>query len=151
MVEQRLLTFTGYADIIKEIENLKKKGYRKGGSWTLGQVCRHISYYYRGSLDGFARMLPWILRATVGKMMLKKYISGERRKPGGATAPDSVYPPDADDTEGIREALELLKRLEANRGPLHPSALFGEMTEDQWLKMHCAHSAHHLGFLIPNE
>ncbi len=55
---------------------------------------------------------------------------------------------DLDDKEAISEAITLLRRL-SDAKMLHPSALFGTLTIDQWKKIHLDHAAHHLSFLLP--
>ncbi|MBI3395162.1 MAG: DUF1569 domain-containing protein [Spirochaetia bacterium] len=146
---QREIQFKTYKDIAGEIEALSKKGYAKGGSWSLGQVCRHLGYYYKGSLDGFPRLLPWIIRATLGKLLLKKALAGAKSKPGGATIPTSVFPADTDDKQAVADILALLDRLDNNPALMHPSALYGNLTNAQWKLLHLRHSAHHLSFLHP--
>lgn len=148
-MEQRDLDFSSYADVIREMESLGRKGYRKGGSWSLGQICAHLSFYYRGSLEGFTVKLPWLLRVTLGRMMLKSALAGKKRKPGGPTAPPSVFESTIDDKKALADAVELLHRLEKNTAQLFPSALYGSLTNEQWKILHLGHSAHHLGFLHP--
>ncbi len=147
-MERRDLTFSSYKDIIREMESLAK-GYKKGGSWSLGQICAHLSFYYKGSLDGFAFKLPWLLRVTIGKLMLKSALKNKKRKPGQPTAPPSVFEASVDDKATLAGAIELLRRLETNTSPLFPSGLYGNLTNEQWKILHLGHSAHHLGFLHP--
>lgn len=148
-MDQRDLIFTSYADVIREMESLARNGYRKGGSWTLGQICAHLSFYYRGSLEGFTIQLPWILRVTLGRLLLKSALANQKRKPGQMTAPQSVFEASVDDHEAVSAAVDLLRRLERNTEPLFPSALYGTLSNDQWRILHLGHSAHHLGFLHP--
>ncbi|MBK7054201.1 MAG: DUF1569 domain-containing protein [Leptospiraceae bacterium] len=72
MLQKRILKFKNYSDVITEIESLRKNGYTQSGKWNLGQICRHLSYYQKGALDGFTKMMPWIIRVTIGKLLLKK-------------------------------------------------------------------------------
>lgn len=147
-MNRRDLDFNSYPEIAREIEQLSR-GYSRGGTWSLGQICKHLSYYLRGSLDGFPTMLPWIIRVTIGKLFLRGMLTKEKKKAGSPTAPASVYPPDVDEAEAVREILTLLERLEKTQGQLHPSALFGDLTNMQWRLLHLNHAAHHLGFLHP--
>lgn len=143
------LRFTNYRDIIHDIERLQESGYEMTGKWNLGQICRHLSFYWKGSLDGFTVQLPWIIRATLGRLILKSSLKETIRKPGGQTAPQSVFAAEPDDKEAVAEAIALLQRLDQNTAKLHPSALFGEVTNDQWKTLHCNHAGHHLSFLAP--
>ena len=149
MAERRLeLRFASYEDVIADIENLAAGEYERTGGWTLGQICRHLSYYFRGSLEGFSGMLPWIVRVTVGRMALGGMLREPIRKAGGATAPRSVFPADSVDRPAVDEAIALLRRLSVEENELHPSALFGQLTSEQWRKVHLNHASHHLSFLV---
>ena len=147
---RRTLNFESYEDVIREIEALEKTGHSMEGRWTLAQACAHLDYYYKGSLDGFADMLPWIVRLLVGKPLLWWVLRQETMGEGGGTAPKSVPRAEDDTKESIAAAKENLKRL-TTATALHPSGLFGEMTVGQWRTLHLKHSAHHLGFLIPKQ
>jgi hypothetical protein len=149
MAARRTLTFTSYSEVIKEIESLQKNGYKQGKNWNLGQICRHLAYYYKGALDGFPKMLPWIIRVTIGKLSLKQVLSKAESKEDSQTDPKSVFPPEPDEKLAIEEALLLLKRLEQNTSPLHPSGFFGDLTNDQWKILNLGHASHHLSFLHP--
>ena len=149
-MEKRGLAFNSYEEIVKEVEALQKAGYKKTGAWSLGQICSHLDYYFKGSLDGFNPMLPWIVRLIIGKPTLWWLKKAGHMKPGGMTAPQSVPSPDRNEKEGIEGVLNSLRRLEQARD-LRPSALFGELTVEEWRWLHLTHAAHHLGFLIPEE
>ena len=147
-MERRSLYFESYEEVVREIESLEKNGYSMVGRWTLAQACAHLDYYYKGSLDGFADMLPWIVRLLVGKPLLWWVLRQDTMREGGATAPKSVPKAEDDTKESITTAKDNLKRL-TTATALHPSGLFGELTVEQWRTLHLKHSAHHLGFLIP--
>lgn len=147
----RELTFDNYNEAIAEIERLHRGGYQAGGSWTLGQTCEHLSFYLRGSLDGFDFMLPWIVRKLLGRPLLRRLLRQKRIKPGMRTAPASVPADDVDENAAVATAIELLKRLGAHAGELHPSPLFDKLSADEWRELHLAHCAHHLSFLTPKE
>lgn len=147
-MEKRELAFSSYGEVVKGIEALQKSGYKKAGAWSLGQVCSHLDYYFKGSLDGFNPMLTWIVRLVIGKPSLWWLKKAGHMKPGGMTAPQSVPKPGMNENEAIESVLQSLKRLEQAR-ELRPSALFGELTVEEWRWLHLTHAAHHLGFLIP--
>lgn len=147
---RRSLTFASYDEAIAEIRRLKSKGYRAGGAWTLGQICEHLGFYYRGSLDGFGFKLPWIIRVTFGALIYRRMLRTRSMKPGSVTAPQSVPKGRGDDDALIDEAIHLLERLRDRAGELHASPLIGLLTPEQWRELHLIHTAHHLGFLHPN-
>ena len=147
-IERRDLVFDSYEDTIEEIRSLQKGGYEKMGAWSLGQICAHMSFYYKGSLEGFGFSLPWIVRVLFGKPYMKKRMKGVRLKAGSSTAPKSLPPDDLDETEAIEKAIAFLEQLPSAE-KLHPSPLLGELTVEEWRIMHLGHTAHHLGFLSP--
>jgi hypothetical protein len=147
-MEKRELAFNSYEEIAKEIEALQRTGYKRMGAWSLGQVCAHLDFYFKGSLDGFNPMLPWIVRMLIGKPTLWWLKKKKQMKPGGMTAPQSVPAPDKDEKAAIESLLQSVKRLGQAR-QLHPSSFFGELTVAEWRWLHLMHAAHHLGFLIP--
>ena len=147
---RRQLTFSTYDDVIAELDRLSGGGYQQVGNWTLGQICRHLSYYLRGSLDGFDFMLPWPVRKLVGRALLKRLLAKEAIPDGARTIPQSVFEPDDDDTGAVADAMSLLGRLRDHRGELHPSPLFDHVTPEQWQHLHLIHAAHHLSFLVPH-
>ena len=146
--ERRDLVFESYADAIEEIRALQKSGYEKIGVWSLGQICVHLSFYYKGSIEGFGFSLPWIIRFLFGKPYMKKRMKGIRLKAGSSTAPKSIPPDDLNETEAIEKGIAYLEQL-SSAEKLHPSPLVGELTIEEWRIMHLGHTAHHLGFLLP--
>lgn len=148
-MQRRQVHFSEYSDVADEIALLASSDYEKLGAWSLGQICDHLAYYYRGSLDGFDFKLPWLVRKLVGLFFLRRILSEQAMKPGLQTIPASVPEPDVDEETAINEALRLLDRLQRYPGPEQPSPFFGDLTPEQWKQLHLVHSAHHLGFLAP--
>ncbi len=148
-MERRDLSFSSYDDLLAEIARLRERGYEQRGQWSLGQICGHLSYYLRGSLEGFGFKLPWLLRKLVGRPLLRRRLRTGRIADGGRTIPASVPPTGVDEEAAAAEACHLLERLRDNREPLHPSPLFDRLTPDEWRIMHLMHAAHHLSFLVP--
>lgn len=145
---RRTLRFDDYAAARAEIERLRGSAYAMLGQWNLGQICAHLNYYYRGSLDGFGFNMPWILRVTLGNWLWASWMKTGQMKAGMNTVAASRPGPDTDDAQEIETALTLLTRLETQRD-LHPSPLFGNLNVDQWRQLHLLHTAHHLSFLQP--
>ena len=148
--ERRDLAFGSYEKAIEEIRGLQKSGYEKNGAWSLGQVCAHLSFYYKGSIEGFGFSMPWIIRFLFGKPYLKKRMKGIRLKAGSMTAPKSLPPGDLNEAEAIDRGIAYLEQLSSAQ-KLFPSPLVGELTIEEWRIMHLGHTAHHLGFLSHGE
>ncbi len=64
-------------------------------------------------------------------------------------APKQVMPPG--DAEGLEidRFLETLERFRKFKGPYAPHRLFGEMSVEDYARLHLIHCSHHLGFLVP--
>jgi hypothetical protein len=146
---RRELSFTTYREVIEEIERLRKGGYERLGEWTLGQICFHLSYYVRGSLEGYPFKLPWVVRKLIGRPMLRRVLRKGRMADGGRTIPGSLPPDVVDEMEAVGEAKELFARLAKRTEDPHPSPLFDHLTADECRSLHLLHAAHHLGFLEP--
>lgn len=146
----RDLRFQSYADVIVEIEELRRRGYTAAGKWNLARTCEHLSYYYRGSLDGFEFKLPWIIRKVIGRAILRRILKKRGMRRGRLTIPASVAPAETDEAEAVARAVELLKRLDAHRGEVQLSPLFDRLTLDEARELHLIHSAHHLRLLRSN-
>jgi uncharacterized protein DUF1569 len=145
------LSFATYGEVIAQIERLEASGCQQLGQWNLGQACRHLSYYFRGSLEGYDIKLPWLVRMLIGRPILKWVLNKGHMPASSRTIPASVPEPDTDQSQAVAEAKELLGRLENADGQLHPSPLFDRLTIDQWRTLHLIHAAHHLGLLVPED
>ena len=150
-MQRRELNFKSFDEIINEIRYLQTKGYTKIANWNLGQICKHISYYMKGSLDGFEKNFPWIIRVTYGKYLKNNLFSTPISKPNQITDPKSVFPDLSDEKEAIETAIKMLNRLKENKEQLKPSSIMGDLSNEEWSYLHRRHFAQHLSFLIPNQ
>lgn len=137
-----------YPDVVEEIERLRDGGYERRGTWSLGQICEHLSYYYAGSLDGYGFMLPWLVRVLFGRRYLRRILERGDMRSAARTIPKSLPPEDIDEDAAIDRAISLLSRLE-QATYLHPSPLAGELPLEQSRRLNLIHSEHHLRFLSP--
>ena len=148
-MQRRDLKLTSYADCRAELERLAG-GCEPLANWTLGGTCLHLSFFVRGSLDGFGdlRISP-VIQWLVGKPLLA-YINWTGRMPGGLpTVPEAEPGQEIDEAAAVDELRELLDRIEGHPGPLAPSPLAGRLRPSGWEKLHVAHCQHHFGLLRP--
>lgn len=152
--ERRTLKFATLDDVILNAENLRANGYDKLGHWDLSQICLHLADWMTYPVAGFPRaplpirMMLWMIRATIGKAMYRKYVA-EGMPSGKPTMPQSIHEAGTDSTAAIAKLNEAVERFKAFDGTLHPSPLFGALNKDEALRLQLAHCAHHLSFLIP--
>ena len=103
-MDRRELDFSTYNDVIAELDSLQSTGYQQLGQWTLGQICRHLSYYLRGSLEGFVFKLPWVVRKFVGRPLLKRVLTTRHIPAGNRTIPASVFESVEDEAAAVADA-----------------------------------------------
>jgi hypothetical protein len=146
---RRKLRFTSFDELVSDVDRLSSGPVKVLGNWTPGQIFRHLALAYNGSIDGFTMTFPLHLR-VIGKIFRKKLLTmqmpaGFKLPPDGAAM---LGPPPTATDEGaamLRTAIERLQR-ESKRAK-HP--LFGELTREEWDRVHLAHASLHLSFLIP--
>jgi hypothetical protein len=145
---RRRLSYSSLAEVMPEVDRLML-GHRMLGSWTLGQVCNHLSGAIIGAVDGVPFRPPWIIRKTVGPLIVRRILK-TGRIPEGVKLPERFLPkPDLDDraeTESLRAAIRLFG---SHPGPFADHPLAGPMDRPTWDRFNAIHSAHHLGFALP--
>lgn len=148
-MEPRQLQFKDFAEVRAEVDQLHRGGYEKLGQWDLAQVCDHLTYFVQGSLDGHAFQVPWLIKVLFGRLMLRRILKQGRMNVGGPTPQKPLPPAGGDEAAAVARFHQVLERLQAHQGELHPSPFFGHLTPQQWRDLHRIHCAHHLGFLVP--
>jgi hypothetical protein len=146
----RRLEFRGFADALAEVDRLHRHGYQRAGQWDLAQVCDHLTYFLKGSLDGHTFRVPWLFKFLFGRMVLRRILKGRKMKSGVFTPQKPLPAPGGDEAAAVTRFRQVVQRLEDHKGELHASPFFGYLTPDQWRELHLIHAAHHLGFLVPN-
>ncbi|HET6326652.1 MAG TPA: DUF1569 domain-containing protein [Planctomycetaceae bacterium] len=146
---RRKLRFATFDELVADIDRLSSGPVKVLGNWSPGQVFRHLATAYNGSIDGFTMTFPLHFR-LIAKVFRKKLLTmqmpaGFKLPPKGAAM---LEPPSTATDEGaaqLRAAIERLKR-EPKRAN-HP--MFGELTREEWDRVHLTHASLHLSFLVP--
>ena len=147
--ERRKLDFHDVDQLIAELQQLRDGGYRRGGQWSLSQICDHLAIFVRGSLGAFKKLLPWPIRFFVGKPLLRKILR-HARCTRALRVPAILLPGEPrDDAAAVDALVQLLRQFRDHAGPLQANPLFGELSREQWTQLHLIHAAHHLSFLTP--
>ena len=124
-------------------------GHRTLGRWSLGQVCNHLTAMLVGSVDWFPERSPWPIRKVLGPILRRK-ILGRGGYPSGLKLPEKYAPKPGLDDRAEAEALRAAVRyFSAHPGPFAPHPAIDGLTGEDWRRFHCAHAAHHLGFVPP--
>ena len=145
---RRRLTFASLDQVMPDVDRLLH-GHTTVGKWTLGQICNHLTGAITSTVDGFRFKAPWIVRKTIGPMLVRRILKTSRF-PEGAPLPKKYLPrPRHDDraeAEALRAAIGLLG---AHTAPLAVHPLGAHLSRDDWERFHCVHCAHHLSFVLP--
>jgi Protein of unknown function (DUF1569) len=146
---RRQLNYASLEDLLADADRLSAGPVNALGNWSAGQIFRHLALAFNASIDGFTVTFPWYLR-LMGKIFKKKVLAGPM--PAGFKLPPSgaktLEPPPNSTAEGLAELHAAVARLqqEPHRAS-HP--LFGQLSKEQWDKIHLAHANLHMSFLVP--
>jgi hypothetical protein len=147
---RRTLSYVSLDEVMPDVDRLLR-GHTTVGSWSLAQICGHLARSIHCTIDGFPVRAPWIVRKTLGRLLLRRILRTGRFAEG-MKAPTEYQPAAGADERAEAENLRAgLRRLAAHAGPLVEHPLGGWVTRDVWDRFHCIHCAHHLSFAVPAE
>ena len=147
---RRPLAFALLDDVIPDVDRLLA-GHITVGSWSLGQICDHLARSITYSLEGFPVRAPWLLRKTLGPLILRRILRSGRFIEG-MKAPRPYQPRPVADARDEAEVLRaVIRRFTSHDGPLAEHPLAGAVSRSVWERFHCIHCAHHLSFVLPVE
>jgi Protein of unknown function (DUF1569) len=117
------------------------------GEWPLWRVLAHCAQSLEYGIDGFPRMKPAIVRATIGRLVLRRFLArGEMRHShtadiAGAEALVEIS------AEAARERLlQAIERFRA-ASTTAPHFVYGEVAKADYERVQAMHIADHLGAL----
>jgi hypothetical protein len=148
---RRQLHFESLDEILADVERLAQcKQIRTLGTWSADQVLNHLATAMNKSIDGFTHRPPAVVRFII-RLLFKRRFLTRPMSPGfklPARAQTELVPPVTSLPEGLDNFRKAIRRLrtEAPRAS-HP--VFGALTAEEWVRLHCRHSELHLSFLVP--
>lgn len=148
--QKRQLDFHSGSEVIDEINRLRSFGYVRTKSWNLTQIGEHLTATMAGEMNGLGFRLPWLLRATGGRIFTH-WILRTRKMPSVPTLP-SLKPrslADVEDDAIIEKCIETVAGCEAFTGSLDDYPFVDNLSHEHWRQLMWIHAAHHLGFLVP--
>jgi len=150
MASRRELSFGSLDEVMPDVERLLG-GHVTVGQWSLGQICNHLATGFDLSMDGRSDSVPVTSPEEDRSSILRKRFFRGGRFPEGKTAPVPALLPSAglDDREEADTLRHAIARFSVATGPFPAHPFLGPMTKDQWVRFHCIHAAHHLGFAVP--
>lgn len=148
MAERRQLDFRAFDDMFAEIDRLRH-GYRRMGNWDLAYICDHLATVPLGAIKGYRRMAPWLIRKTIGPVLLGRILKTRRMK-AGIRIPESMLPkPGKSEEQAVADLRRATDAMRDFAGDYAEHPIFGHVRRDQFQQLHLIHAAHHLGFLSP--
>ncbi len=150
MPDRRQLSFASLDEVMPEVERLLA-GHATVGQWSLGQICNHLASAIQLMIDGAPGATSVSVSEDPRYALIRQRFFRSGKFPDGQTPPFSEMVPGADlDDRAQAEALRHgLVRFQSAAGPFHRHPVLGAMTRDDWVRFHCLHAAHHLGFAVP--
>jgi hypothetical protein len=147
---RRELHFNSIDEISYEVEKIAAGPPVRGlGNWSPGQIMQHLAVSMNFSIDGNPLRLPWYLR-LMGKIFKGRVLN--KPMPAGfnlskeATA--LLIPAPTSWEQGLANVRQALNR-QMSESKRSPSPFLGELTNEEWTKLHCRHAGLHLSFLVP--
>jgi hypothetical protein len=149
VVGRRKLDYVSLEEVLADAEKLSSGPVKELGNWSAGQIFKHLANAFNGSIDGFTLKFPTPLRFAA-KLLKKRLIAGPM--PAGFKLPgkeaNSVIPGPTSTEQGLADLRAAVARLQhESRRAKHP--MFGDITAEEWNKVHLKHASLHMSFLVP--
>lgn len=150
VVGRREVRFESYHDLLHDAERLAAGDARLLGNWSLGQIFAHLSRNMEMSIDGASFKAPLPVRVVARLFMKQRFL--QRPMPPGFRLPASaaeMLVAEATETEqGLAALRSSVLRLQSEtERAAHP--LLGELSLNEWDRLHMRHAELHLSFAIP--
>ena len=147
--DRRQVSYASMDDILADVETLDEGEVRSSGNWTAGQNVQHVTRIIRASIDGFGVRagLPFrIAGRLVRGMVLRRPMTPGFELPANMRAflPDETPVAWAD---AVHELRHEMSRIRAGTKMNAPSPVFGALSHEQWVQLHCRHAELHFSFI----
>lgn len=128
------------------ISNLNEKKLSSKSQWTAYQSLLHCSKTIEYSMIGYPVLKPAIIRNTIGKMVIKKFLKeGYMKHNLYADVPGSPVMDNLGSCEeGIRILINSIEKFDSYNGEFKPHLLFGKLSKEQYDKYFTIHIEDHL-------
>lgn len=154
--DRRSLSFVSLTDAVAEADRIAASDsagtLRRTGNWSPAQVLNHVSAFMEYPYDGYPKELsapPWFIKVVL-RIMKNKFMRGPL--PVGVKIPKipggTVGATDGSTADAIARFKKAVDRL-AKTPPAMPNPVFGHLSHQEWMQLHCRHAELHFGFLQP--
>ncbi|BAM02753.1 DUF1569 domain-containing protein [Phycisphaera mikurensis] len=148
---RRNLHFQKLDDLVADARAVALHPHETTGNWNASQILLHVAALIGVANRGTDVRLPLPVR-LVGKALRAFGIHRREIRAGIKAPPALMAENDANACVPVEEAVATLERevAEAQAKPMsHPSPLFGKLSHDDWVALHCRHAELHFSFLQP--
>lgn len=151
---RRLLRFECWDELIAEVERIataaRQGRVRTLGRWSVGQIFQHLARTIEASYGQRRVEAAWPVR-LLGRVMMRLSRGRLLDRPfrPGWRAPRAGLP-DADVSldEAVAELRAWLERVQRGEPMVAASPFLGQLSQDQWMRLHQRHAELHLGFIL---
>ncbi len=147
---RRTLKFQTLDDLLTDAQHLHALDAVAVGGWTPGQIVGHVTAVIEASVKGFPFRLPLPMR-ILGRVIRKRAIA--KGLPSGIKIPgkarEAFVPPTDLTFEDAVAQLAAAVEMAKQRKMTMPSPIFGKLTHEQWVQVHCRHAELHFSFMKP--
>ena len=114
------------------------------GPWSWAQTLEHCAQSIECSLNGFPKLKPAFVRATIGRLVIRKFLRRGWFNHDLAGPVPGAADLEADDPHAAEQRLRAaIERFEAHEGELAPHFIFGTLSKADFDHFHAMHLADH--------
>jgi hypothetical protein len=145
---RRLIEINNFEELEHELDELESASeIETTGKWSFYQILLHISDSIHYSIHGYPGVLPWLIRKTIGRIVLGRLIAEGKMNPGhyNPTAPKERE--EGDYKSAMSRLRECIKEFKNHDGIFSVHPIFDAMDKHTWEKLHCIHASLHMSFV----
>ncbi|MFD1174813.1 DUF1569 domain-containing protein [Paenibacillus puldeungensis] len=141
--------FSSLADVKKELLGMDDRDVIKTTQWPLYEILAHCAQTIEYSMTGYPQMKPKIVRNTIGRMVIKKFLKQGYMKHNLTAHVPGAAKIEKQGTvrEGNALLLKAINDFEEYKGPLAPHLIFGELSKEEYDRYFTMHIADHFSEL----
>lgn len=130
---------------MQRVEALAAGDPEPAAGWPWAQVLEHCAQSIEYSIDGFPRLKPGFIRATVGRIVARRFLSrGALSHDLQAEIPGASALAEDDPKQALARLQRAVERFEAHDGQLADHFIFGRVDKADYDRLHAMHIENHL-------
>jgi len=130
---------------MQRVEALAASGPEASGGWPWARVLEHCAQSIEYSMDGFPKLKPGFIRATVGRIVAGRFLSrGALSHDLQAAIPGAPALTEDDASKALARLQQAVERFEAHDGALADHFIFGRVQKADYDHLHAMHIENHL-------